>query len=171
VAPARLERQVNWPRFPPWMERTALARPAAEPVWLGDGFYQDEEDAPGERFRWSDVCATAEVERPLRLPATVRLRYRCPPADARILLRAGVSRLAIDDCVAGARREVSLRVGEADFGRSFFLPVDLLVSETFIPARDGAAEDARRLGVRVYSLDLDPETAPQPPLSDPDGTR
>ncbi|MEZ5418920.1 MAG: hypothetical protein R2708_16480 [Vicinamibacterales bacterium] len=154
----------DWP-VPTAVEQFDLQSPGVQMWALGEGFYQPEVDtARGLSWRWMSERAAIEIpqtagDATLVVRGEAPLRYFAQPSTLEV--RAG-ERLLGRVALAG---DFTVRVGvlaatvEAAGGR-----LVLTTTQTFSPADRDGTPDHRRLGLRLFTVDLAPgllEPAPE----------
>jgi hypothetical protein len=130
-------------------------RPVVRPRLL-EGFHAAEADAFG-RFRWTGGCLLAEAEDP-GVRAVLYLRYRCDaglPRTATVLV-PGLEPVALD-CDRPEPGIAAVPLPRHLWGSFPFLPIEIRIDPTFVPALDAGSADQRELGMQLYTMLITPE--------------
>jgi hypothetical protein len=146
-------------------------QPSPSDAFFLDGWWNVEapEDAQGLEWHWSKRTATLSIRNP-RADAVLVIDADQPiktgSGAVQVEVHAGATRIGSFTVASGERRAHRLNVTAAQLGQANVVRFTLSVDRTFTPARlpGSSSSDSRELGVRVFSVSVEPAAAaiPQP---------
>jgi hypothetical protein len=140
------------------IEQFDIAPAEAVVFGFGEGWHEQEYNPrTGLLWRWSSERAVIRV-RTARQPLTLRMAGEIEAASTSTLV------LRVND------RKIAEQLVGSTFALEAAVPADMMTSnetalvletsESYVPAEQGRSGDRRRLGVRVFALDLTPASGP-----------
>jgi hypothetical protein len=125
-----------------------------------EGFYQTEKESDGTIFRWAGSQATISLpsfegkgDMQLIMTLSRPVPSRVPAAACRISLNGHL----LQEAIPGSTPQVFQTVFPREFVSSSTIVNQLLLeTPAFSPSRLGVSPDVRELGVKVYSVRLEP---------------
>lgn len=132
-----------------------IRRPEDSEVRYVEGWYEEERD-PSEDFyhwRWTKKKAVVEVPNP-KTNALLYLRADSDPAQfsepQRVTIRVNGS--VVDEFAISGNEEFVKKypIAKETLGSAPTVPLELSVSQIFVPASTGTSQDNRELGIRVF---------------------